>query len=166
MFALTLVKPGKPWPKLRPHAGGPPYSDSFRPLDARPAAGEVFPANCEIAASMGRKDGALIMGTRNTTMPMLAEAIYSYGSMSGEVDRPVVDRTGLNGKFDFTVEYTRGENDRMVRPGPPDADAPPPGAQGSPFLSAVREQLGLRLTPSKAPMRRLIIDHIERPSEN
>ena len=107
-----------------------------------------------------------MIGTRNTTMASLADAISSYGAMAGEVDKPVVDKTGLDGRFDFTVEYAPGENDRFGRPGPPSADAPPPNPQGAPFLSAVREQLGLKLVSSKGPIRTLIVDHVERPSEN
>jgi uncharacterized protein (TIGR03435 family) len=52
-----------------------------------------------------------MVGDRNTTMPLLAEAIYSYGALAGEVDKPVVDKTGLNGTFDFTIEFMLGEND-------------------------------------------------------
>jgi bla regulator protein BlaR1 len=99
-------------------------------------------------------------------MALLANAIYSYGGMAGEVDKPVVDKTGLSGTFDFTIEYAPGENDRFVRPGPPNPDAPPPEPQGAAFLRAVRDQLGLKLVSSKGPIRTLVIDHVERPSEN
>jgi bla regulator protein BlaR1 len=112
----------------------------------------------------GRKALRLI-GYRNATMPLLAGAIYSYGTMAGEVDRPVVDQTGLNGRFDFTVEYAPGEYDRRRHPAP-NPDAPPFDSQGAAFLTAVREQLGLKLVPSKGPIRMLVIDHVQRPSEN
>ncbi|HEY7334354.1 MAG TPA: DUF3738 domain-containing protein [Bryobacteraceae bacterium] len=63
----------------------------------------------------------------------------SYGSMLGEVDRPVVDGTGLSGAFDYTVEW----EGRFPgpRPGAPRPDASPPDPQGT-------------------------IDHVERPLEN
>jgi bla regulator protein blaR1 len=115
---------------------------------------------------MREKSGELLVGSRNTTMPLLAQAIYPFGTMAGEVDKPVVDRTGLNGRFDFTIEYSRGENALVVRSAPPDAGVPPTNPQGAPFLSARREQLGLKLTPSKGPIRMLIIDHIDALSEN
>jgi bla regulator protein blaR1 len=167
VFALTLVKPGKTGPKLRPHSEGPPCPDSYKPpepgvpLDV----GEVFPPECE-TASMTTRNGVRLFGSRNTTMPLIAEAIYSTGVVAGELDKPVVDQTGLKGKFDITVEYVPGENDLLSRTVPSNRDAPPPDSQGTPFLSAVREQLGLRLTPSKGTIKALIIDHVEKPSEN
>ena len=46
-------------------------------------------------------------------MQYLASTVASTGHMAGELDKPVVDQTGLTGKFDFTVEYARGENDLL-----------------------------------------------------
>jgi bla regulator protein BlaR1 len=75
-----------------------------------------------------------------------------------------VDRTGLSRTFDYTIEWS-GQ-----LPGPlPPAGAvapPPPDTLGKTFLQAVREQLGLKLTPSRATIRTIVIDHVERPSEN
>jgi len=70
------------------------------------------------------------------------------------MDRPVVDQTGLTGKYDFRVRYTYDE----VRATGPNA---PPG-----MFTAIQEQLGLKLQPMKAPIDVLVIDHVERPSEN
>lgn len=70
------------------------------------------------------------------------------------VGRPVVDQTGLIGKYDFRVRYTDDE----VRTTDPNA---PPG-----IFTAVQEQLGLKLQPVKAPVDVLVIDRVERPSEN
>jgi uncharacterized protein (TIGR03435 family) len=78
----------------------------------------------------------------------------------GRLDRPVVDQTGLSSRIDYEMEWTR-EPDPA---GPPDANPPPD--QGPAFLEALREQLGLKLESTKAPLRVLVIDHIERPSEN
>ena len=73
-------------------------------------------------------------------------------------DRPVLDRTGLKGMYDFAIEF---END---------PDAPTPGIALNPFngltaseLSAALRALGLRLESTKAPMEVLVIDHVERP---
>lgn len=70
------------------------------------------------------------------------------------MDRPVVDQTGLTGKYDFRVRYTYDE----VRAIDPNA---PPG-----MFTAIQEQLGLKLQPVKAPVDVMVIDHVERPSEN
>jgi uncharacterized protein (TIGR03435 family) len=86
--------------------------------------------------------------------------------MAGEIDRPVVDRSGLDGRYDFSIEFKPGEGDRIRRLGAPNADAPSSDSPATPFLDALREQLGLKLIASKGPVRKLVIDNVERPSEN
>jgi uncharacterized protein (TIGR03435 family) len=72
----------------------------------------------------------------------------------------VLDQTGLSGRFDFAIEWAPESN------GPaPDSDVQPE-FQGPTLLEALREQLGLKLEPTKGPVRTLVIDHIERLSEN
>jgi bla regulator protein BlaR1 len=149
VLALTLAKPGKTGPRLRPHSAGPPCPDvvATPPMPAPPTVAAirgVFPANCDSWQMAYPSNGVRLSGARNTTMPLIAELIYRFGVGAGDVDKPVVDRTGLNGNFDFSVEYLPGTS----------------------FRDAVRRQLGLQLTPSRAPMRVLILDHVERPSEN
>lgn len=69
--------------------------------------------------------------------------------------REIVDRTGLTGAYDFTLTYSQPTN-------PEDT-----GAGDLPSLfTAVQQQLGLRLDPTRAPVEFILIDHIERPSEN
>lgn len=161
VLALTLVKPGVPGPKLRPHAEGPPCPDAFV-SGPPPARTDVFPANCETAGLTRTREGLTRIGSRNTTMALIADAIYSYASLSKEIDKPVVDRTGLTGEFDFIVEYS---GNPLARPAQPDADGVASEPQES-FLNAVRTELGLKLVPARAPIRMLVIDHVERPSEN
>lgn len=71
---------------------------------------------------------------------------------------PVLDNTGLTGNFDAELEYSPAS----VAPLRAIGDAPAPD-DGPSVFNAVQEQLGLKLTPGKAPMDRLVIDHIERP---
>lgn len=131
-------------------------SDSYTQpeLDVPLSTPEVFPASCETAMMTTLRNGVRLWGSRNTTMSLVGEAIQGAGGMDGEVDKPVADRTGLNGKLDFTLEFVPGYNDinnQLKRSlGRPSPDAPPPDLQGTSFLNAVREQLGLKLTPSKA----------------
>jgi bla regulator protein blaR1 len=170
-LALILVKPGKLGPKLRPHSEGPPCPDTFEMLNplttpppALPKAGDVWPTDCGgSAVVLGTSEGTRI-GSRNTTMRLLADGIYGYGSRLGELDKPVVDQTGLEGRFDFTLELPAG----MITlfPKPPNPDDPSPDPKGPLFLNAVREQLGLKLERSRSQVRTLIIDHVDRPSEN
>jgi uncharacterized protein (TIGR03435 family) len=86
-------------------------------------------------------------------MPGLAQVL------GGTAGRPVIDKTGLKGMYHVMMEY-----DRMAAiRGPALADTP--GAAPSVFI-AVQEQLGLKLEPSRAMRDMLIIDRIERPTEN
>lgn len=71
------------------------------------------------------------------------------------VDRPVVDRTGLNGTYDFRIEATP-EFRINNNPEPDDISV----------FSAVQDQLGLRLEPQKAMVEVLVVDHMEKPSAN
>lgn len=70
------------------------------------------------------------------------------------VGKPIVDQTNLPGRFDFMLRWTPDE----LRT--PDPDAPPG------LFTAIQEQLGLKLDPTRAPTDVLVIDHAERPSEN
>ena len=76
------------------------------------------------------------------------------------IDRPVVDKTSLPGFYDFTFEWTP-EGPKIG--GASDGG---PAVEGPSLFTALREQLGLRLEPQKAPVQVMAIDHIERPSEN
>ncbi len=70
------------------------------------------------------------------------------------LDRPVVDETGLKGRFDFKLEWTMDgslNNDPKAPPG---------------LFTAVQEQLGLKIEGTKGPADVLVIDHVERPSAN
>ena len=71
-------------------------------------------------------------------------------------DRPVVDQSGLAGKWDFKWTWTSDEN-RV----PPDIPNPAPG-----MFTAIQEQLGLKLEAKRAPADAFVIDHVERPSAN
>jgi uncharacterized protein (TIGR03435 family) len=73
----------------------------------------------------------------------------------------VVDRTGLSGRYDFTLEWTPESN----RPAASDTDAQS-DLRGPTFEEALKEQLGLKLESTRAPVDVLVIDHVERPSEN
>jgi uncharacterized protein (TIGR03435 family) len=83
--------------------------------------------------------------------------------------RPVLDRTGLKGGYDFTLEWTPAPGD--FSPAsiglPPRAEPPPPADPNRPSIfTALAEQLGLRLQPTKAPVEILTIDRVEEPSKN
>ena len=97
-------------------------------------------------------------------MELVAEDIYNYGAIAGEVDKLVVHRTGLKGRFDFTVELPSPLF--FATPGRSNSNDLATDPRGTRFLNALREQLGLRLERSRGPVRTVIIDHIEQLSEN
>ena len=81
------------------------------------------------------------------------------------LDRPVIDRTGLQGRFDFTLTWTPDESQFRSM----GVNIPPPPADGSGppgLFTAVQEQLGLRIDSITAPVDVFVIDRVERPSEN
>jgi uncharacterized protein (TIGR03435 family) len=81
-------------------------------------------------------------------------------TMANILHMPVVDRTGINGFFDFTLDPNRFAAQ--------EGDETPFRREelGERVIAAVREQLGLRLEKQKAPLEITIIDHAERPAEN
>jgi uncharacterized protein (TIGR03435 family) len=81
--------------------------------------------------------------------------------LRSETGRPVVDATGLSGKFDFKLEWVPDESQPNSG-----GDAPPPDASGASIFAAIQEQLGLKLETMKGPVEVLVIDHVEKPSEN
>lgn len=99
---------------------------------------------------------------RNATMEEFA------GVMQGAVlDRPVVDQTGLKGRFDFQLLWTPDETQFAALRGPGPLPAPPEGAETQPDLfTAIQQQLGLKLESTKAQTDVLVVDKVERPSEN
>jgi uncharacterized protein (TIGR03435 family) len=83
--------------------------------------------------------------------------------MGATLGRPVIDRTGIAGMFDFRLAFAVDESIGGVSPS---STAPSDDSLGPSIFAAVQEQLGLKLESSKGPGESLVIDHIERPSEN
>jgi bla regulator protein blaR1 len=159
VLALVLEKSGKTGPKLRPHSEGP-ACDKDIPLSApvpSNAIPEVYPPRCGIYAMRPGPNGSWLLGSRDTTMQQVANSLPSVGNLG----RPVVDKTGLSGTFDFTLNFVRESNQSV----PPGTEAQPE-AQGPTILEAVQEQLGLKLKPVKETMKILVVDHVEEPSPN
>jgi len=71
------------------------------------------------------------------------------------LDRPMVDQTGLSGKYDFRLKWTFDE-----------AKAPTDGSAAPSMFTAIEEQMGLKLELAKAPTEVLVVDRVERPSAN
>jgi uncharacterized protein (TIGR03435 family) len=108
----------------------------------------------------GQGPGVLSLVGRNTTLDGVANALQS-----NILDKPVVNQTGLTGRYDFLLKFTpdpsQVANFGGLAPGnAADPDAPPD------IFSAFQEQLGLKLESTKAFVDVIVIEKIERPSEN
>jgi len=90
----------------------------------------------------------------------LAQLASSLSQARG-VEREVVDGTGLEGRFDFTVEWTPPQ-----APAPAGDDVAPAVQAGPSIFTALQEQLGLKLEASRGHVRVLVVDRLERPTAN
>jgi uncharacterized protein (TIGR03435 family) len=108
------------------------------------------------ATTLGRAavGGSIIRGTA-VPMHNFIDLLESVPDIGG---RMVVDKTGLSGTYDFVLKWTPLETGSN---GAPSSDA-----ESVSLFAAIEEQLGLKLVPTKGPGQVLVIDHIERPSEN
>jgi bla regulator protein blaR1 len=82
------------------------------------------------------------------------------------VDRPVIDKTGISGLFDLQLEFELGERTVAETIRSLFSGLDPDNPSDPNIFTALEEQLGLKLTPAKGPGTFLVIDHIEKPSEN
>lgn len=90
-------------------------------------------------------------GTK-ATMAVLAAVL------SRNLERPVLDKTDLPGKFDFRIEWTPDAG--------PCPEAPETAADGPSLFTALQSQLGLKLEPAKAPVEVIVIEHAEKAAGN
>lgn len=181
VFAMTLEKPGMLGPQLRAH----PVSDTCAETVYSDAAGagvdkggaattvtaetasaesQILPIPCGMIARLPTSaPGRHRIGGRNVTLAMLAESLPAQTGLA-TFPRPVIDRTGLNGTFDFSLEWA------PPSPVEPTQMAPGPNAQGDDpgpsIAEAIRQQLGLKLESTRGPVELLVIDHVERPTTN
>ena len=91
---------------------------------------------------------------------VLVAAAAAGGPALDQVLR-LTDRTGLDGKFDVDVEFVRAPKNGQAPAA--DADASEPGMA---FAEAFKRQAGLRLVRQVGPIEVLVVDHVERPTEN
>jgi uncharacterized protein (TIGR03435 family) len=98
-------------------------------------------------------------------------------TLSRQLGRVVLDRTGLKGNYDFDLKWTPDAGQMGAMGGPPMGPGgpggpggrdmpPPPDPNGPTVFTAVQEQLGLKLESQKGPVEVIVIDHVEKPSEN
>jgi uncharacterized protein (TIGR03435 family) len=138
IYALTIAKNG---PKLKDSTVSPDAAPEGPPLLA-------FVLSPQLVRLPGRY----------VSMPELASVMQRAA-----LDRPVVDKTGLSGRYDFDLEFTPDEavfGGMLPRPATLDASSKPE------FFAAIQEQLGLKLEATRGSVEALVIDRVERPSAN
>jgi len=152
-YLMTICKEGS---KLRPTEEG--SCVHLDPTDLAQRLGAKPTGKPWCFASRHEKRGSLIVyDAHGMTLDYFASVLHP----DHRDGRPVINRTGLTGLFDIHFEWEEEAPDAAA------ADrgaAPEPG--GGSFLGVIRKQLGLCLEPGKGPREFLMIDHVERPSEN
>jgi len=151
IYALVMAKPGGgPGPNLKPTtqdcAAAAAAAQRGAPPPSSAATGVPF---CGIQGGPGR--------IRFGGLPASALA----QAFSGPAGRMVVERTGLSGAWDFELNYAA-----EGRGAPGGADAAPADPNAPSLFTAIQEQLGLKLESTKGPVEVLVIDSVERPTEN
>jgi len=151
VYALVIAKDG---PKLQESKPGDTYPNGIKGPDGRPA---------------GRPQMMHMGPGELTGQGLPLESLARL--LSQHLGREVLDQTGLKGNYDFTLKWTPEQSPPAMAIGPeggkPGTDnAPPPESSGPSIFTAIQEQLGLKLESTKGPVEILVIDHIERPSEN
>lgn len=160
-YALTVAKGGS---KLHPFQAG-----SCVPLDLKifeqfpPPPLPELPKGKEYCGGIDPGDGSRWVAVTarsqgpNVTMEARALSVDDFvaHALGPQLDRPVLNRTGISGLFDFHLEYTQE-----------DAPAGPAEAAGPSILTAIERQLGLRLERATGRGVFLVIDHVAKPSPN
>jgi len=143
VYEMAVAKGG---PHLHPFVEG-----SCLPMELAVRMAEPYDKPiCKITGGgIRRPKGPEIMGEyHGLTLDEFAQAL----TMKEKDGLPVINKTGIAGTFDFEFTYARkGENGEIT---------------GPTILEALQDQLGLKLVPAKGPGQVLVIDHVERPSEN
>ncbi|HVW09409.1 MAG TPA: TIGR03435 family protein [Bryobacteraceae bacterium] len=140
VYALTVAKGGPKLTASKPGSCVPLDLNHLEPL----APGSVRCGSGSVRGNAART----VIDSHGKTMEALAS-----GGFNVDLDRPVIDQTGLTGMFDIHLEFA--------------FEGASAGDLSAPSLfTAVQEQLGLKLTPAQGPVEVLVIDRLERPSEN
>jgi len=167
VYSMTVGKSGL---KVEPLAEG-----ACTPLDLThppppPAPGQPPLNLCGVMMMGFDPNGNMTIEVRGVNMTQFAQRL------SGRVDRTVVDKTGIAGKFNFHLEFApdpsvRGQGVPAGRGADAGGEAnsanpAPPADPGTNLFVALQEQIGLKLSPDRGPVGFLIVDQVQKPTAN
>ena len=196
-FPLFGLVVGKNGPKMKPSEDAPPTAETPGgdgpppPPPPPPGPGgrmqvgrDGFP---QMPPGAGRGGMMIMMMNGRFRMQANGQTMKGLADMlSNQLGRPVIDETNLTGKYDFTLDYAPEEGQMRgpmgLMPPPQHMDVPVGGPGGGPaggpapaasgetgpnLVTAVQEQLGLKLESKKGPLDLIVVDHVEKvPTEN
>jgi uncharacterized protein (TIGR03435 family) len=164
VLVLVMDQPGKLGPLLQQHVDDSPCpttpeAPSPAPMAPPQTVDMRFPITCGGVLDMvPSAPGRTRAGARNVSMELIASSLM--GGPNGP-NRPILDRTGLTGRFDVALEYSP----EGKRSSPPSGNVQPE-PRGPTFAEALKEQLGLRLETQTAPVDFLLVDYVDQLSPN
>jgi uncharacterized protein (TIGR03435 family) len=149
VYALVIAKKG---PKLQEAKPGDTYPNGIKGPDGRALPGMFW-------MESGQLTGQAIPMSDLVRM------------LSTQLGSTVLDQTGLKGIYDIALKWVPDQGSKRMFLGtfgvkPATENPSPPESSGPSIFTAIQEQLGLKLESTKGPVESLIIDHVERPSEN
>ena len=153
---LVMSKPGVLGPNIKPHPEGASCS-----TQESASVGKAPDASAPPAAHCGftyyyLPGMVLHVGLTDTTIADAGRALTGIG-VGGLDTRPLVDATGLSGKYDLTLEFRPDSGSPLIDSGADDGGVPT-------LMRALKEQLGMRVESGPGPVRMVIIDHISEPT--
>jgi hypothetical protein len=119
-------------------------------------------------ATAGNETLRLMIHRETKEIPICALVVANMFDrfVSNQLDRAVIDQTGLTAAYDFKLQYMPDPAETMPAPPGTDKDIAPPAPDNPAIFTALTEQLGLKLEARKGPVEIVVVDRAERPSEN
>jgi uncharacterized protein (TIGR03435 family) len=153
VYSLTVAQSGS---QLRPFAEG-----SCTPMPLTVPMPELAPGQEYCKVKVGLSTGKPVVDAQGSTLAEFSQLLNLV------LDRPVIDKTGITGKFDIRLEFGINEATPRFLPGGDLARFAEAASNstGPSVFSAIQE-LGLKLEPTQGSRDFLVIDHVERPTEH
>ena len=145
VYALAIAENG---PKLQEAKPGDTYANGIKGPNGHPGG-----------------PGNIRMGRGTLTGQALSMADF-VRALSDQLGRPVLDKTGLTGRYDLNLQWTPDDSQLPMFKATGTPSASQSAASGSSLFTTMQDQLGLKLESQDSPVEILVIDHVEKPSEN